>query len=202
MRHGALDPSLASVRVVGAPVAGAWDEPLDRLAVTSPKASRQSRNSRLGRSGRLTSNDLVNTVRGVRDGAEACPTPLDHLKTVLSGGTRSSQLDGCLRRRVASGGRLVMNGTWDVKRKDVGAVAVYGGRKGVINVVTAVSERATAKQCGAIGAQVLPASLSEKVLAALIDQRFAHLRGLSVRSQATEDSGADVTSSGLNRHAQ
>ena len=54
----------------------------------------------------------------------------------------------------ASGGRLVMSGTWDVKRKDVGAVAVYGGRKDVINVVTAVSERATAKQGGAIGSQV------------------------------------------------
>jgi hypothetical protein len=32
----------------------------------------------------------------------------------------------------ASGGRLVMNGTWDVKRKDVGGVAVYGGGKALL----------------------------------------------------------------------
>jgi hypothetical protein len=54
----------------------------------------------------------------------------------------------------SAGGGLLVRAKWATERTSDGAVAVYGGRKGVIAAATMLSARASAEQDGALGSKV------------------------------------------------
>jgi hypothetical protein len=51
-------------------------------------------------------------------------------------------------------GGIIAKAKWDVRQSGNGAVAIYGGRAGLIKGLTILSSMATAEEEGAIGSQV------------------------------------------------
>jgi hypothetical protein len=80
---------------------------------------------------------------------------MDHRKTwrFRVNGSPQACIDA-FAQAFAEGGGILARGKWDIRRSGKGAVAIYGGRAGLIKGLTMMSATASAEESAAVGSEV------------------------------------------------